>query len=166
LGWRVYAESMPSACYAEDSGLYVVRHNPAPYYRKIVDSCPTHDVPLPATLPSQLPPLSFVIPNQCSNMHDCPVATGDSWLATWVPRFLATGAIVVVTFDEGTTNIGGGGHVFTAVVGAAIRADSGSYNHYSLLAALQDRYGVARTGNAVEATPLPIEVAGPCEATG
>src|SRR5262245_26250996 len=98
--WRVYAESMPSACYKWDSGRYSVHHNPAPYYRNLVSSCAAHDVALPTTLPSTLAPLSFVIPNQCSNMHDCSVATGDGWLATWVPRFLAKGAIVVVTFDE------------------------------------------------------------------
>ena len=28
----------------------------------------------------RLPDVSFVIPNLCDDMHDCPVATGDTWL--------------------------------------------------------------------------------------
>src|SRR4051794_12390673 len=50
ISWKVYAQSMPSNCAGADAGAYVVRHNPAVYYRNLGttgdNSCATHDVPL------------------------------------------------------------------------------------------------------------------------
>jgi len=40
----------------------------------------------------RLPRYAFVTPNLCNDEHDCPIATGDAWLATWVPRILGSRA--------------------------------------------------------------------------
>ena len=68
------------------------------------------------------------------------------------------GAIVIITFDEGNTKSGVGGHIYTVEVGAGITpsVNGTTFNHYSLLAGLEDRFGVARLRNAAQATPLPV----------
>jgi hypothetical protein len=91
-------------------------------------------------------------------MHDCSIATGDNWLAANVPPMLNAGATVVITFDEGSSNTGGGGNVYAAVDGPGIvpSVDTATYSHYSLLAGLELRVGVKLLGGAATATPLPL----------
>ena len=81
--------------------------------------------------------MSFVTPGYCNDMHgvanltfpaDCQKKTqalitrSDSWLASHVEAWRAAGAIVIVTFDEGSTKQGTGGHVYTVAVGPGHRA--------------------------------------------
>jgi hypothetical protein len=116
--------------------------------------------PLAAALKSTRPPAySFVAPNLCDDMHGCSVGTGDSWLAANVPPLLRAGAVVIVTFDEGTTSTNGGGHVMAAEAGPGIPAgarDGTSYTHYSLLAGVEGYFGLPLLGNARTAAKLPI----------
>lgn len=89
-------------------------------------------------------------------MHSCPPATGDSWLKKWLPKFLAvSGTRVIVTFDEGSRS---DNHVAAFEVGAGVpnTTDGASYDHYSLLAGIEDALGLSRLGNAARAKPLPI----------
>jgi hypothetical protein len=43
--WKAYEESMPSNCFASNSGEYAVRHNPPPYFTSLAgctsSTCPT-----------------------------------------------------------------------------------------------------------------------------
>ena len=160
VGWRGYAESMPSACDGSNAGDYVIRHNPAPYYTDLrAGSCNHRDIAYPTTLPRQLRPFTFVTPNVCNDMHSCSISTGDAWLATHVPALLSKGAVVIITFDEGSD---ANPQVLTAVVGPHIRAglkDGTRYDHYGLLAGLERYFGVPQLKNAATATPLPIRVA-------
>jgi hypothetical protein len=91
-------------------------------------------------------------------MHDCSIATGDNWLQARVPAMLAAGDTVVITFDEGSSGTNGGGNVYTVVVGSGVtaRVDDATYNHYSLLRAIEDRYGLSPLNSAASATPLPL----------
>jgi phosphatidylinositol-3-phosphatase len=105
-----------------------------------------------------LPDVSFVIPDLCNDMHNCPVATGDAWLsahmgayATWAR---SNDSLLIVTFDEneGTTGNGipmvfTGAHVATGNYGDVI-------NHYSLLRMLEDEYGLPHDGAAATAAPI------------
>jgi len=160
-GWKAFAESMPAPCDLSDSSNYAVRHNPPPLYSSMAGSsyCAAHNRPLPSSI-SSLPKWTFVTPNLCDDMHDCSVATGDQWLSTWVPRFLAiAGTEVVVTFDEGNTSIGGGGRVMTVEIGSGVPAgvtDGAAYTHYSLLRAVEHLYGFRKLGAAATATELPL----------
>ncbi|MGZ4136238.1 MAG: alkaline phosphatase family protein [Actinomycetota bacterium] len=163
--WRSYQETMPTPCYrayaaGTDPRQYALKHDPAMTYADIAGSrrC-RRVVPFSELDPTRLPPFSFVTPNLCNDMHSCSVSVGDRWLSRRVPRLLKNGAIVVVTFDEGSTNAGGGGNVVLVEAGAGITAGDTvghAYDHYSLLAALEDRFGVRRLGNARSADPLPI----------
>ena len=87
--------------------------------------------PLTRMDPKQLPPVSFITPNECSDAHSCALSAGDTWLAHHVPALLGAGADVIVTYDEGTTDLGaggstGGGQVFAVEAGRECRAGSRS----------------------------------------
>lgn len=161
--WKAYEQSMPSPCFRGNSGRYVVRHNPPPYYQDLEGTCVSQDVALPALATdianSSLPAFSFVTPNLCNDMHDCPVSMGDHWLAANVPQLLDAGAVVVVVWDEGTTDQGGGGHVACVVDGPGVAphsTDTDALTHYSVLAGIENALGLPRLGHARGATALPI----------
>ncbi len=118
--WREYAASMPANCYPSNSGKYLVRHAPPPYYTSspVPAQCKYQDVPLGSTASGQLitalsatadglPAFSFVTPNACDDMHSCPASAGDTWLKTWVPIIRKSAAyqhgqlVVFITWDEG-----------------------------------------------------------------
>jgi hypothetical protein len=165
IGWGAYEESLPFACdravtAGTSSGLYALKHDPALAYSDIANNplC-RRVVPLTQLDPSRLRPFSFVTPNECNDMHSCSISTGDRWLREHVPPLLDHGAKVIVTFDEGSTGLGGGGHVLTVEDGAGVRSGSrstASFDHYSLLAGLEDYFGLGLLGAARTARPLPI----------
>jgi phosphatidylinositol-3-phosphatase len=150
-------------------------------------SCPNTDLGIAAASspgtaldwPATLPPFTFIAANRCGDMHGSPangtcpsnttqiVQDGDTWLSANVPALLALGAVVIVTFDEGASgdSRGGGGHVMTVVTGPNVPAgttDGTAYTHDSLLAGLEDYFGVSPLlGAAATATPLPIPRATP-----
>ena len=178
ISFNSFAQSMPSDCFAADDTPYVVHHNPEPYFTNIDAAaglpygCPVTDVPLPPTLSDPLPAFSFVIPDNCHNMHGtsatgvCPGKTdqiirdGDAWLSRTVPAFLSQGAVVIVTFDEATKDsTGGGGHVLTVMAGSNVvpgATDQTSHSHFSLLAGLEDYFGLPRLAGAINSSPLII----------
>lgn len=161
ISWRVYEESVPSACYkGTSSGDYQLKHNPAMPFTNIANKplrC-AKVVPYTQLNPSALPKVSFITPNMCNDMHDCSISTGDNWLQARIPGILAQGATVIITFDEGSSGSGGGGNIYTAVDGPGIahRTDAATYNHYSLLAGIEARLGLPKLGAAKTATALPL----------
>ena len=166
--WKAYFESMPAACTTTDSGLYVQKHNPFVHYQDIVGNttrCRNHVVPLTSfsidlannTLPSYV----WITPNLCNDMHDCSVATGDAWLSSFMPKIIGspafTNSVVFLTWDEGTTTIGGGGHIPLVVISPLTPAgfrSSAPYNHYSLLRTIEAAWHMPPLGNASTATTL------------
>ena len=145
--WKEYAESMPSACYILNSGLYATKHNPFIYYTDIVNNasrCTSSVVPftqLSTDLQkiSTTPNYAFITPNLCNDMHNCSIATGDQWLANHVPLILDSPAftqqnsVLFITWDEGylSTN-----HVAAILAGPYIKPgyqSSAYFNHYSIL---------------------------------
>jgi phosphatidylinositol-3-phosphatase len=160
-GWKSLQESMPSNCALTSSGTYAVKHNPAAYYTNIRPACSTQDVPLGST-PDVSAKFTFITPNLCSDMHDCSVSTGDSWLGTWVPKILDSAAYtsgttaVFITFDEDDKS--DNNHIATLVLSPSTPAgmtDSGSYNHYSMLRTTEEMLGLPVTlGGAVGAMSM------------
>jgi hypothetical protein len=165
LSWAAFQETMPSTCYTGSTagsppGDYALKHDPAMAYLDVATTPLCRNVvPLSRLEPRNLPSFGFVTPNQCHDMHSCPIGDGDDWLRRHVPPLLRSGATVIVTFDEGETTIGGGGRVVTIEVGAGIPAgtvEDAPLNHYSLLAALEDHFGLPRLGMAETARALPL----------
>jgi hypothetical protein len=166
VSWAVYEEDMPSACYGGTTyNLYALKHNPATPFASVYQDAATcsHVLPFTKLDPTNLPQVSFVAPNLCNDEHDCPLSTGDSWLQSNVEPMLKAGATVVLTYDEGSSGAGvngtsGGGNIYAVVVGKGIAAetDTGQYNHYSLLASIEARFGLTKLNNAATATELPL----------
>jgi phosphatidylinositol-3-phosphatase len=160
VGWASWAESMGSRCRTSSRGDYASWHNPALYYRNLkARACPHRDVPYPKHLPRHLPRFVFAVPNLCHDMHDCSVSAGNHWLKHHVPPLLHHGATVIITFDEGVTNRGGGGHIYTAMRGRGVprgKRNGHTYSHRGLLAGLERHYGVRRLNGARKARPFPI----------
>ena len=166
--WRAYMESMlPGQCGANDAGLYVARHNPFVHYNDIANNAARcanvvpfsqFDADLAA---NAVPNFSWITPNLCSDMHDCPIATGDAWLSLVVPRILQSPAfangVLFLVWDEGTTTIGGGGRI-PMIVNSRWTVpgmqSAANENHYSLLRTIEDAWGLAPLGQSASATPM------------
>ncbi|MFI6044254.1 alkaline phosphatase family protein [Nocardia sp. NPDC051321] len=155
-----YSEDMPKAGYTGCSGSggsYRRKHNGWVNFDNVAA---TSNVPYSA-FPSdyaQLPTVSFVSPNMCNDIHDCPVATGDRWLnqnlsgyAEWAK---ANNSLLVVTFDEDEGT--GVNRIPTIFYGAGV--NPGRYNeridHYSVLRTVENAYGLPPLANAANATPI------------
>ncbi|HEV7193559.1 MAG TPA: alkaline phosphatase family protein [Jatrophihabitantaceae bacterium] len=158
LTFAGYSEDLPSvgsgACSA---GSYARKHNP---WADFTNLPPSVNQPLSA-LPSdysQLPVVSFVIPNEANDMHSGSVSAGDRWLADHLGGYAAWAAahdsLLVITCDEDDHSASN--RVLTMLVGAHVRA--GTYpervDHYSLLRLVEDAYGLPRLGQSAEATPI------------
>src|SRR5207249_223054 len=131
--WKAYLEGMPSACFVGDAYPYMQKHNPWIYYTDIRTNaarCAGHVVPftqLGTDLASgSVPNYVWITPNMCNDMHDCSIATGDTWLRNQVPAILNSaafrnGGALFITWDEGSTNAGcctnaAGGRIVTLVI--------------------------------------------------
>jgi hypothetical protein len=165
LTWNAFQESMPSACYrGETAGslpfAYALRHNPAMAYRNVASTSLCNLV-VPATGIGLLPNFSFITPNECYNMHSCPPRRGDEWLRANVPALVSAvgpNGRIIITWDEGSTDSGGGNHVATFELGEGVPVGRVfiSLDHYSLLAAIEEAFGLSRLQNAAAASPLPF----------
>ena len=135
LGWKGYMQDMGTPCRhpaigtrdptqsAKVGDQYAARHNPFVYFHAIIDHswCANHVVPLDR-LPRDLttidrtPNLTYITPSLCDDGHDAPCVDGrpgglvsaDAFVATWVPRILASPAfrhdgLLILTFDESDT---------------------------------------------------------------
>jgi phosphatidylinositol-3-phosphatase len=144
ISWRAYMEGMPRTCYrGPQRGAYVMRHNPFMYFRSITSGRSCRDVVTFDRLRrdlrrGELPTFNWITPNQCHNTHDCSIRRGDRWLSDLIPRLLrhvGDHGFVVLTYDEGTTNEGGGGRIPTIFAGPDVRHGTirRHYTTYSLL---------------------------------
>ncbi len=148
VSWKAYLQNYPhpGTCWKGDSGLYAQRHNPFVYYRHNAALC-RHLVGFP-TLTADinhgtLPTFVWITPNTCNDTHDCGVRTGDAFLHSLVPalvRELGPHGYLIVTWDEGSNNAHGGGHIATVVAGPDVRAgtrSAGFVNHYGVLGTIE-----------------------------
>jgi hypothetical protein len=170
--WKGYMQGMPRPCFLGAShGQYVKKHNPFAYFTRITkrpERCarivPMHELGRDMRT-GGLPDFVFITPDECADTHDCPIRTGDRFLAKLVPplmRQLGPRGFLVVTYDEGVTNDGccgvaKGGKIPTVIAGPSVRRGAtggGPYTLYSLLRAFEDFYGVPYLGEAANARPL------------
>jgi phospholipase C len=172
----------PSSLYASKHNGFLnftgVQSNPAEMQKLVPIEQLTADL-----ASNTVPSFSFIVPDQCHDMHgttSCPDATtnvkvADAYLAQLVANITVSKAwqsgqnAIVITWDEGGGTAGccdanpGGGQIYTAVVtahgprGLVYPTPS---NHYSMLAALQQVFGLGclqhtcDTANVVPASPL------------
>jgi phosphatidylinositol-3-phosphatase len=168
--WRVFAENVPLGCYkravasgGEDgTGTYARKHEPAISFTNISGSARRcsfitdfrHFSPTAANF-------ELIVPNMCHDMHDCSVRTGDNFLSRFVPKITGSSAfansVLFITWDEGSTTTGGGGHIATLVISPRVRAGTRSatvHNHYSLLRTIENAWGLGCLGKSCTANDL------------
>lgn len=166
--WKTYAEDLPYPGFTGgSSGRYAKKHDPFLYFRDVAGSPGRRRRVVPFTrlgrdlAGRRLPDFSLVVPNLCNDMHDCSVATGDAWLEAHVVPLLHSrelrGGVVFVVFDEGTSDLGGGGRIEALALGPTVRRGSRfarATNHYGLLRTIEDAWGLPRLGLSRTGTPI------------
>ncbi len=165
VSWRAYMNAMPAPCFdgggADVAGRYAKRHDPFLFFSDVVADparCRRRVVPgsrLAADERRGLPRFSWLTPDLCQDMHDCPVAAGQRWMSGALPpliRALGPKGVLFVVADEGTDDSGccggaHGGRIPLVVLGAGARPGArfaGNVTHRALLATIEDRLGLGR----------------------
>ncbi|MGE5282248.1 MAG: alkaline phosphatase family protein [Chloroflexota bacterium] len=169
VSWRAYMEGMPRPCFGgAQAGGYVKRHDPFMYFPSIAANphrcanvVPTRRLRTDLKRRS-LPAFAWIGPDLCYSAHNCNLATADRHLSKLVPRImrkLGRDGTLIVAFDEGRSNAGGGGHVFTVIAHPGrqrAKRLTATYNHYSLLAAIERHFGLPLLRAAQHARALPL----------
>ncbi len=105
-----------------------------------------------------LPAVSFVIPDLCHDMHDCPVSTGDAWLRAHLAGYAQWAqthdSLLIVTFDE--DDGGNANHIATIFAGQHVRPGRYrvSVDHYNVLRTIEQAYGLPFRGEARTHYPI------------
>jgi len=163
ISFTGYAESMPrngyEGCQAVPdqlpSGyLYMRKHVPWTDFTKV----PRKDS-IVYRKPLDEPPSRFVwiTPNMCNDMHDCSIATGDTWASENLPNLIAWDAanngVLIITWDE---NDGTAGNQIPTILAGNVTPGqySQDINHYNVLRTIEDIFGVKALGNAASATAI------------
>ena len=181
--FNAYFEGVPGSCYLSAWGGtgYASKHNPFRYFDNVRSSSTlcSHLRPLDQLGPtlagpsSSVPQFVWVTPNLCHDGHDCSTAVAATWLTTFVQSVTSSAAwndhgVLFVTWDESdggnagvlnghVVSSGGGGHVMTLVIAPGLKPGlrvGAAYNHYSLLATVEDALGLPLLNKARYATPL------------
>ena len=157
--WRVAAQNYPLGCFtgasasggADGSGTYTRKHNPAISFTQISGN-PTRCAKITdfAHFNPAVANYWMIVPNLCISMHDCSIRTGDNWLEGFLPTILDSPAfkadgLIIITWDEGSTSIGGGGKVATIFIspkGKIVFSSPTAHTHYSLLRTIQELWGL------------------------
>jgi acid phosphatase len=156
--FKGYSESMPSDGYTGcTSGSYARKHNPWVNFTNVPASSNVRFSTFPTDF-STLPTVSVVVPNLCSDMHDCSVKTGDTWLKTHLDAYAqwakTHNSLFVVTFDEDDSSQSN--QIATVFYGAHVA--TGSYRehitHYTVLRTLESLNGLACTGNSCSVSAI------------
>ncbi|HEV8290839.1 MAG TPA: alkaline phosphatase family protein [Tepidisphaeraceae bacterium] len=161
LGGALIAAGKTFVSYSEDllragsgtcaAGGYVRRHNPAADFADVPAQSNRPMSDFPARI-SDLPAVSFVIPNKAHDMHDGTIAAADRWLADHLGRYVRwakrRNSLLIVTWDEddGTSN----NHIPTIFFGAHVK--TGKYlqkiNHYLVLRAIEESTSIPLLGSS------------------
>ena len=170
VSWRVYAQNVPLGCYVgatakggpDGTGTYARKHEPAISFTSI-SRRPTRCANISnfSHFSPSAARFELIVPNMCNSMHDCTTARGDAFLKTFIPKLLKSpamqGSALFLTWDEGTSNLGGGGRVATVVIGPTVKRgyrSATSHTHYSLLRTIETAWGLGCLNRSCRANTL------------
>ncbi|MEY2570285.1 MAG: phosphatidylinositol-3-phosphatase [Acidimicrobiaceae bacterium] len=135
---------------------------------------------------STTPSYTFITPDLCHDGHDASCADGgpggyagiDEFLQQWVPLIEQSPAfadgLLLITFDEASTSDAsaccystplaglsgdGGGRVGALAISPFVAPGTSTqvpYNHYSMLASVEDLFGLSRLGGAAQPASVPF----------
>jgi len=163
VSWKAYMEGMPRPCdLTAGVGGYAKKHDPFLYYEDVSANKRRCEKVVPfkrlgADLRHRrLPTFAWITPNLCDDGHDCGLSDVNRFLRGVVPALLSElgdrGALFI-TWDEGVSDEGccarqaGGGRVATILASPLAKRGavaSGPFDHYSLLATIEDMLGLRR----------------------
>ena len=192
--WRGYFQNMPypgyrGFCYPDKCNgipdadtLYVSKHNGIVNFSNMRTPTELGKMfpleQLTADLAAgTIPNFSYIVANECNDMHGAPpwcvdsgsagsvqqgflIAQGDKFVGNVVNQITSSSMwqsgnnAIVVTFDEGNT---ANSQILTIVItshGPRSVQDKTSFNHFSLLASLQQTFGLGCLANSCTATPM------------
>ncbi|MFI5036518.1 MAG: alkaline phosphatase family protein [Acidimicrobiales bacterium] len=172
VSYDAYFEGAPGPCFLATYGGngYASKHNPFRYFgdvrasrsicshlRPYSDFAPTLRRPA-----ASVPSFQWVTPNLCHDGHDCSTGVAATWLTGFVNRVTTSAAyrdagLLIITWDEGVDAVGGGGRVATIVISARVTPGTrvaAPLDHYSVLATVEDAFGLTRLGHARGARSL------------
>jgi hypothetical protein len=166
ISWRAYMEGMTADAGCMRSPYpYALKHDPFAYYG---GACPPNVVPiedLDSDLAGATPSFVWISPGLCHDGHDCALDVAGAWLDALVSRIESSeawrsGGTLFIVWDEGN---GGDGNVVPLIVltkdTTPMRVET-QYDHYSLLATIEDLFHLPRLGSAATAMPLTQLIAG------
>jgi acid phosphatase len=183
VSWGIFEEGMPKTCSPAISyndpvtdGQYLLRHDPGIPFGTVYRSAECTQVqPLTALNYASLPTVSFITPNTCDDMHgltatqlagtgfasclkgsDALEQRSDQWLSQIVPNLTAAGATVFIVFDECCATTLSPDYAIETGPAVTPGSSSTSYSHYSVLAGIEDAYGLSLLGGAATAAPIPV----------
>jgi hypothetical protein len=172
ISWGAYFEGVPASCYLDpySSADYAGKHNPFRYYSDIRTSASLCDHLQPFGVlqgllrepAAAVPRFVWVTPNLCDDGHDCAPNVAAAWLDGFVAAVVKSaawsdGGVLFVTWDESESGGAGGGKVLTLVISPDVRRGlvvDADYTHYSLLATIEDAFGLPLLRNAGTARPM------------
>jgi acid phosphatase len=171
--WHVYAQNVPGNCSTVSAayggvdlvgapGWYVRKHEPAISFTNIsLKPARCARITRLSTFNPTAANFELIVPNMTNDMHDGSIAQGDAFLKAFVPRITGSSAfatgLLVITWDEGSTSLGGGGRVATLVISPRTAAGTRSattHNHYSLLRTIQNAWGLGCLNRTCTANDL------------
>lgn len=154
-----YSQGLPAMGSNDSSnGDYKRKHNPWVNWQ----GTGVNGIPPESNLPfsafpsnfSNLPSVSFIVPDQANDMHNDSMAVSfprcDNWLRTNLDSYIqwckTHNSLFILTFDE--DNSSSGNHILTFIIGQHIKG--GQYNqrvtHHNLLRTIEDLYQVTHSG--------------------
>lgn len=160
LSFVSYAESLPAVgdltCM---SGAYQRKHNPVTNWQgtRLPAEVNLRFSDFPQNF-SQLPTVSFVIPDQNNDMHDGSFAAADAWLKTNIAPYVEWAekhnSLLILTWDE--DDYKQDNRVVTLLVGPMVKSGTSAQriSHYNVLRTLLDFYGLPALGNSADVQPI------------
>jgi hypothetical protein len=160
-----YAEDLPSAgsevCNSGGEDGYWRKHAPWTNFTNLNQATVSRPYSAFPTDFTKLPTVSWVVPNQCNDMHNvprCSISRGDTWakhhLDSYAQWAKTHNSLLIVTFDEDDntpTN-----HIATMFVGA--RINPGNYSeridHFTVLRTIEAMYGLPAVGSAAHRSAI------------
>jgi phosphatidylinositol-3-phosphatase len=173
--WHTYAQGYPGGCFKPyispavvdgtgAAGDYVRKHNPAISYTAISgDPIRCANITRLSGFDPAAADFEMIIPNEINDMHSSSVAAGDSFLKAFVPQIVDSaafaGSVVFITWDEGDTNLHGGGHIATLALSPRMPPGTrftGPCTHYSILRTIEEAWGLPLLGEAGNASTIAL----------
>jgi len=176
--WRSYQEDIaPGTCPIHSAGFYAAKHDPMVFFQDVSGSPPSASN---AACASNIRPLSelagdltadreadynFIVPNLCNDSHGasgCPanlIKTADDWLATFVPKILASEAYkddgaVFITWDESEKGDHPIGMIALSPFASPGHSSNVHFTHSSTLRTVEEIFGLPKLRDAANATNL------------